>query len=206
MIISESKKFLFFHIPKTAGQSISRGLLPFTDNTMKTFLSKFYSPTRTHNFLNYNHINQTIALDIYPELKDICQDFFEFVFVRNPYTRVLSMYGQMKKNEQFTGRFYNLNEFIINLQKYNTEGTYPVIFNSQLFWLDNPLTVNIHWYQMENLRTSWIHIKDRLKIDLELPFVNKNPFPTDIKQLSGKQRLMIYSLYKEEFERFDYPK
>ena len=206
MIISESKKFLFFHIPKTAGKSIRRGLTPFADNTMKTFLSKFYSPTRTHNFLNIDHINQTIALDIYPELKDICQDFFEFVFVRNPYTRVLSMYGQMKKNEQFTGVNYNLHQFINELQKYNDEAIFPINFNSQLFWLNNPLTDKIHYFKMENLSNNWTEISNRLDIIFQLPLINKNPFPTDIKQLSGKQRLSIYNLYKAEFERFDYPK
>jgi hypothetical protein len=206
VIISDSKKFLFFHIPKTAGQSISRGLLPYTGNTMKTFLSKFYSPTRKHDFLNYNHVNQTIALDIYPELKDICQNFFEFAFDRNPYPRVLSMYGQIKKNEQFTGVNYNLNKFINELQKYNDEAIFPINFNSQLFWLNNPLTDKIHYFKMENLSNNWTEISHRLDIIFQLPFINKNPFPTDIKQLSGKQRLIIYNLYKAEFERFDYPK
>jgi hypothetical protein len=80
MIISDSRKFVFVHIPKNAGTSIRAALEGFADGQSAA------SPDTTHETLS-------ALIARHPELKT----YFKFAFVRNPWERLVSFFFHSKQ-------------------------------------------------------------------------------------------------------------
>jgi hypothetical protein len=72
-MISHEYKCIFIHIPRTAGTSIEQSIKP---------------DWRFRNFRDEKHILASTAKHLY---KDYWNDYFKFSFVRNPWSRMLSM-------------------------------------------------------------------------------------------------------------------
>jgi len=88
MVLSESKQFLFVHIPKTAGTSIRHVLEPYAVTDLLGHSRHLEQYIRTHNrfppHLTYADAARTVRLDL--------NRLFKFTFVRNPWARYVSMY------------------------------------------------------------------------------------------------------------------
>lgn len=80
MIISDSCKFVFVHIPRNAGSSVRVALKPFGDDQWAG------SRLRWHEML-------PALISRHPELKT----HFKFAFVRNPWERVVSLFCYAKE-------------------------------------------------------------------------------------------------------------
>ena len=80
MIISASRQFVFVHIPKNAGTSISAVLMPFADGQSAAL------PDTTHETV-------PALLSRHPELAG----YFKFAFVRNPWERLVSLFFYAKQ-------------------------------------------------------------------------------------------------------------
>jgi hypothetical protein len=104
MLISKNKDFVFFHIPKTAGGSITVLLSKYSDNHNKDkqpinkskpgWMTRYHVPTKRQSF---NHMHSFVD----PSYNDYdCKNMFSFSFVRNPYTRIISLYKFLKKYEK----------------------------------------------------------------------------------------------------------
>ena len=80
MIVSTRHKFIFVHIPKTAGSSITTALKPYgRDNKLAAASTK-------HETLGELFARQRIAPGLY----------FKFGFVRNPWCRMVSFYFYLR--------------------------------------------------------------------------------------------------------------
>ena len=99
MIISHSKKFIFVHIQKTAGTSITRHLdkyITYQDlllggTEFGEKLNKLYK----ERFNLHKHSYAQKIKEIMGE--DVWNDYFSFSFVRNPYDRAVSLYNWCRK-------------------------------------------------------------------------------------------------------------
>jgi chondroitin 4-sulfotransferase 11 len=80
MLISTEKKFLFFHIQKTAGSSIARLLKSQAPDT-RPFLGQ------------HDH-----ALWAKKHLASEWDDYYKFAFVRNPWDRLVSWYQMIRQD------------------------------------------------------------------------------------------------------------
>jgi chondroitin 4-sulfotransferase 11 len=78
MLISTEKKFLFFHIQKTAGSSVARLLKSQAPDT-RPFLGQ------------HDH-----ALWVKKHLASEWDDYYKFAFVRNPWDRLVSWYQMIR--------------------------------------------------------------------------------------------------------------
>ena len=108
MIISDSHKFVFHHVPKTGGSSITAALAPYCRNYEGEVPSEethgwqfaFHQPNFMHHPVN--------------NLPDRPKDYFSFAFVRNPFDAVVSAWNPEKfkyfdefvDHEIFTGIEY----------------------------------------------------------------------------------------------------
>lgn len=96
-MVNHKHKFIFLHIPKTAGCSIGRTLFKAFNITDKT-----YEGFRIH------HDDLT---------DEILQDYFVFTFVRNPWDRLWSQY----KFRHFLIDYYPFNDVVPNIENHFKE-------------------------------------------------------------------------------------
>lgn len=86
MIVSTEKKFIFFHIPKTGGHSVTYRLEKFLDKRFeddnKARIHTYHENGNLHSGVNAERVKY---LKAHPEI-------FSFAFVRNPWDRAFSFY------------------------------------------------------------------------------------------------------------------
>lgn len=87
MILSHSKKFIFFACGKTGTTSIEAVLKPYHDGD-ETLASLYEAVVATNN--NPKHVRPEMAKKHLPA--EVWNDYFKFVFVRNPWDWVVSQY------------------------------------------------------------------------------------------------------------------
>tara|TARA_B100000287_G_scaffold423464_1_gene466760 strand:+ start:113 stop:736 length:624 start_codon:yes stop_codon:yes gene_type:complete len=99
MIINHKYKFVFLHIPKTAGTSITKALSPFC-NKWDTILGCDCGPeeiVKDDGFKIHKHSN---AQDIKTYMtSERWTNYFKFTFVRNPVDRAVSLYEWWKRTD-----------------------------------------------------------------------------------------------------------
>jgi Sulfotransferase family len=93
MIISHSRKFVFIHIHKTAGESISEALVPFLakgdfilGTTLRGELANAWYERR-HGLQKHSGVRKVKGY-----LGDAWDGYLKFSFVRDPYDRLRSLY------------------------------------------------------------------------------------------------------------------
>ena len=93
MLISDSHKFVFHHVPKTGGSSITAALAPYSRNYAGVV------PEETDGWqfaFHHPHYMHHRVKNIVPrpsttyEARDIPESYYSFAFVRNPYEVVVS--------------------------------------------------------------------------------------------------------------------
>lgn len=108
MEISHSNKFLFVHIPKTAGTSVSEVLRPYSNtlkpNPLRTAAHALRLRTSPDRSWFEQHDSVRVILERWG--KEVLSEYFSFAFVRNPYEHAMSHYFYTK-NYKF-GLFNNL--------------------------------------------------------------------------------------------------
>lgn len=92
--MSDTKRFLFIHIPKTAGTSIRQVLEPYGVTDYLAYsrgLEKYVSVKRKFPpHLSYAGAAEVLTMDL--------SCFYKFTFVRNPWDRFVSMYEYFRKD------------------------------------------------------------------------------------------------------------
>lgn len=102
-MITDSKKLIFIHIPKTAGTSIKHSL---------SITNRDVGYHATHDKVKSRYPNKW-------------KTYFKFTFVRNPFDRVYSIFSYYKMGKTTTSVDPNVipatfEEFVLNLDKYLT--------------------------------------------------------------------------------------
>lgn len=221
MILSKTHKFIYIANPRTGSTSISSLLKQYDDLRI---LPNFTNFLKIHNIHNPNHLLQNEAKSFLSESNEILDtsDFYEFMFVRNPYTRLISLYmltihkskhpytiqndiheTSIKQNKAHNfDLFLNKCEDVLNGVKLDDLTKF-----NQLDYFKNPFTQNMHVYKFEELETSWTKIQNDIGLNLgTLPKLQSSPINNNPDILNYKQKDRIYNLFKEEFEKFRYSK
>ncbi|MAZ54626.1 MAG: hypothetical protein CMP55_02330 [Flavobacteriales bacterium] len=184
------KNCLFFHIPKTAGISVSKSL--FGD-------------------VEWGHRGVSFYKSYYGE--DTFNTLYKFCFVRNPYKRLFSAYTFLKQgginnqdlefSKSYLKEYINFNEFVLKgLEK--KEIMNWVHFKPQYTFIcdENDKVVMDFIGKVENLNTDFNTVCKQLNIKSELQTLNKskiikNEFSEEIKNI-------IKLKYQKDFNLF-YP-
>ncbi|MEO0925621.1 MAG: sulfotransferase family 2 domain-containing protein [Cyanobacteria bacterium J06643_13] len=133
MIIADSKKLLFVHIYKTGGSSITSLLAPYISEEFRHKNPQTSGDRwqKSWHFDRRQHSKFAKALAVL-EQSDIdlnLDDYLEFVFVRNPYSWVLSIW-----NNFYSSARRNLPDTWDNKLKFALRGVLNKKLDSQYFY------------------------------------------------------------------------
>lgn len=210
MVYSHKKKFLFIHIPKTAGTSLrevlnrhaaSPGLLNFLSRRI-TRLSpglgqRFFYRWRT--FEPHIHFSEVQGLLPSRELESC----FKFCFVRNPYERLVSFFRHIEKlqTHPYHQRVKNWGGFpglVENLEE--------LAEPSQLsYTLDREGRPSMDFVgRLENIDRDYEIVAKRLGLEAQLPHRNANPGGRWRDFYTDALRRQVRRYYDEDFVEFGY--
>jgi|19_taG_2_1085344.scaffolds.fasta_scaffold00919_7 hypothetical protein len=188
MLLSHKHKFIFIHIPKTGGTSIKRALLPYSDVE-----NRDESKHKTSVFWKKQLGKKT------------WKSYFKFVFVRNPWDRMVSRrYYQMFVNGDEKARdrglaFKDFEEFL------GSDRSRLVINQSRYF--HNKFGKNMVDFvgRFENFQEQFDQVCDKIGIDkIELSHLNSSPRGEYRQYYNDKTKKIVEKACKDDIMRYGY--
>jgi chondroitin 4-sulfotransferase 11 len=200
MIINHKYQFIFIHIQKTAGTSITNALynLPETNNLY-----------HSHSMINLLDDGEYV-------------DYFKFCFVRNPFDRLLSWYNMILKkgfhndwskyileNSTNFSEFLELTDIVIEKNPLELQSTidYPksISFNQLDYITDKLGKIQCDFIgRFENISNDFNILSQMLNIKLELNHLNKfehKHYSDCYNQIDIEN---VSKLYQRDIEYFNY--
>ncbi|PKN16426.1 MAG: transposase [Deltaproteobacteria bacterium HGW-Deltaproteobacteria-23] len=207
MLISRSRKFIFVHIYKNAGTSITNALLPFAstaferkaDNLLRKYNIRYFDPLRYDD----NHGHLTAAQLISKISPGKFKQYFSFAIVRNPWDWQASLYTFMLKNRE-----HRQHELIKSLGS----------FDSYIEWrcreevrLQKDFVFDEHGHQLvsfigryENLAEDFKIICQRIGISAELPKLNTSQTRPYQEYYNKETISMVADTFAPDINAFGY--
>ena len=184
MIYSNSNKFMFYHIPKTAGTSLHTVLKRYAVGP---------HVNEPHLTRARSHVGVEPTWDKYKG-----SEYFSFAIVRNPYDRMFSLYNFLKRRRVIKE---TLEEFINKMDRepsqfklLNYNGVVPLSFVGKF----------------ENLEEDFNFIADKIKIKeryKDLPKLFKAVNNGNYKeQINNELKAIIDEKHHDDFINFNYKK
>ena len=123
--ISHKHKFIFFAFPKTGSESVRQMLDPYSD------IKAVHKSKITKDNPFYTHITPEETKKIFIKKGWNFDDYFKFACIRNPYSRLLSLYNMTFKNSAPP----HFSDWILTLHPHSKErGNW--FLNGQLAFID----------------------------------------------------------------------
>lgn len=149
MIINHSHKFVFIHIPKAAGTTVTRALSDLTRYCDQEIggsgLGEAAQAYYAQRFGLRKHSRAEEVMKVMG--RDTYMSYFRFAFVRNPYTRLASAYHFLKSWEGLPERFRVQLDGFADLESFLESDLWTsaqpgrgpdAIFQPQARWLFSP--------------------------------------------------------------------
>ena len=186
MIISHKHEFIFFHIPKTGGSSLTTHL-------------------RKHGEIERRYHPHSFSFDLNRE-------FFRFGFFRNPWDRFVSKYfyfkayGKQKKGNDFhsgeiVNRYNSFREFTLNLSNVYEEFRSPH-WNLQVNWIKDRIDFI---GRFENFQQDVNIVCDKIGIPHQnLPHKKKSNHIHYTEYYDDETRSIVAEKYAKDIEYFGY--
>jgi hypothetical protein len=205
MLVSYHKKFLFVHIFKTAGTSITDSLARYCYRPGSTRPSNWMAYLST----NWEKIHRTpikkhaTALEIRDSLdRDVFESFFKFTFVRNPWDWQVSLYHYIlehpeNRGHEETRKMGNFRNFVLSREGSTFTQT------GCLTDADGNLLVDFVG-KFENLDRDFGTVCEKAGISAHLPHINKTQRSGYRDYYDSDTRVLTAKLYAEDIERFGY--
>lgn len=209
MLISESKKFLFVHVQKTAGRSF--------EALLKTHIPDLKNICGTHDH----------AIWAKETLGEEWSDYYKVAFVRNPWDRLVSWYtmirekGQPTRYKRFTGlgKYNKLRHYVLENSNsfeeflYNcvdtiddTDGKKSFLYNQLDYVSDEAGALLVDFIgRFENLHDDSRTVFKNLGISgASLPHKNSSNHRHYLSYYTDETRDLVAERYARDIEFFGY--
>jgi hypothetical protein len=209
MLLSLEKNFLFIHIPKTAGSSVTRALAPWCVKPQRTqwrrLLSHLPVPEKPQNAFLRQHDKASWAKHKLPA--EIYDSAYKFAVVRNPFELAVSSYYFRRKHlsgrRRNRARVLDFKTFLRYLERKNR-----FVRVDQTSWISDRhgnLIID-EVLRFETLAEQFNALVERLGLpgEVKLPRTNVNA-PYDYRAVyDDEAKSIVRRLFFRDFERFGY--
>ena len=205
MLLSTSKKFIFFHNYKVAGTSVRKALKCF-ESMPFYYASRFFQKAGADKngvFEMFNsHVSSNVAKKYLP--KKMFNEYFKFGFVRNPWSWQVSLYFYMLKNKK-----HYQHDHVASLGTFNAYLRWRVEnelrLQKQFFYDSNSDLVVDFIGKHENINNDFKTICLKLGLhDIELPVLNVSSSASWVDQYNLESFNLVKDAYKDDIECFCY--
>lgn len=206
-MISRTNKFIFIHVPKAAGQSVTRALRPHVLPAHQMVLQRVFRTLLRHKKYDLFKLHpgggHGDAATHRAALGDAYADYFSFGFVRNPWDRMISIRSFHKNRPHDT--FYHVSnngtvgEFLDALQERG--------FRQQIDYLSDPETKELivsRVGRFERLAEDFNEICASLGLAAQLPHKNASKHDDYRRYYSDKDRETVQRICDRDIAAFGY--
>lgn len=219
MLLSTDHKFIFVHIPKTAGSALHNALLPYATLPRRTLLRSALRrlPLVEDATTAHFRIHDT-AKKIRTKLSnEVWDQYYSFAVVRNPFDHAISHYEYMKqyRNKNIAEEFENFSfEEYLN-HRLSPRNIFDRIFakmpNQSYFVTENGKILVNKIFKYENLTAEISDLSEKLgglTLDVKKTNVTKSRrIERKIDYYKNQNSIdLVLELYSEDFDTFSYTK
>lgn len=205
MIISNEKKFIFIHLPKTAGMSIKKALKKYDDRglilkMLDTPIARRIPYVKDMNPLKFH--GKAFEFQEYLS-EEIFNKYFKFVFVRNPWSWLVSMYYYIIENSwHHLYKIVNRMSFSKFLYWRKTSSNF---YLQKDFVVDKNDNIIVDYIgKVENIKQDFDNICNKIKVDAKLPHKNKSGHKNYKKYYNHETIKLVEEHYAADIDLFDY--
>ena len=215
-MISRKNKFLFVHIPKTAGNSITKALQEFSDIQ----LTAAPSPSGISNGDNFwvtdkffGSIKHWSLAQFENALKDDIESYISFSCVRNPWDRLVSAYFFFKqagveldsraKKLGVPSDVFNPEEFRLMIESDSMD--IRKILRPQVEFLASNRSTKVQLIRYENLDNDFNSVIKTIGLpEIKLPLLNKSKRSEHKAVLDKNSSDLVRDNYHSDITSFNY--
>ena len=191
MLVSHKHKFVFIHIPKTAGSSVTVSLKNLGQDDAKS---------------SYQHITCQNLKKIFDNQRWTWSDYFKFSFVRNPFARIVSEFHYVKDGHNKNRKKYKFDFKKFICKKYFETHVWHHHADPQLNFISLNKKIEVDFIgRVENLQQDLNIICDKIGIPRqELPHYNKTEHKHYTEYYDDETRQLVAEKYAKDIEYFGY--
>lgn len=208
MLVSHEHRFIFVHVPKTAGLSVAAAFDPFRHRAEDLVVNRALSQLG----INVNHFGplpwrririHATADQIRRVLgAKVFDSYFKFAFVRNPWDRMVSYYHYIQSRESHhRGRKVRELSFADYLEyegRRNKVGQWAILSDKRGRLLMDRVG------RFESLADDFREIADQLGVTAELPHRNATKHAAYQTYYDDETRQIVSHYWADEIEQFGY--
>jgi hypothetical protein len=207
--LSYSHRFIFIHVYRAGGQSVSAALSPYSTVPRRTLLARVplarrLAKRQLYSLRGYNHGHIKARELKAPLPPDVFDTFFKFAFVRNPWDWQVSIYHYIRQRTDHPDHeFYrSLHTFDAYLDwQINTKGAE---LQSEFVLSESGDMLVDFVGRYERLAEDFAAVCDRIGIECCLPHVNRSSHGDFRDYYTPDMRELVEEVYKADIELFGY--
>ena len=209
MLISHTHRFLFVHVPKTAGSSVTAALQPFCDQPEKVWFNRMLSSVGLNvNWLGpvawrrgRKHTTAGQMRRMYP--LELFQEYYKFAFVRNPWDLMVSYYHFIQSRTE-----HHRSTKVLKLDSFEAYLAYEIKrdkISQTRFLMDANGELLVDYVGcFESLAEHFNVIRSALNIDAELEHRNSSNHRDYQSYYDATTRQMVAEHWRQDIEQFGY--
>jgi len=205
MLISKKNNFIFIHIYKNAGTSITNALEKHCTNSASILTSHAlqrigitpnFGPSPYPGHITAEQLIQKIGADTF-------NSYFSFAVVRNPWDWQTSLYKYALKNKNHYQ--HELTKSFSSFQKYiEWRCSEEIRLQKDFIYSSNNKKLVSQIYRYENIQEDFKKICKRININEQLPTLNTSE-KSDYKSFyNSKSKRLIEKSFHDDIELFNY--
>jgi len=207
--LSYSHRFIFIHVYRAGGNSVSAALSPYSTVPHRTLLARVPLARRlakrqlySLRGYNYGHIKARELKAALPP--DVFDTFFKFTFVRNPWDWQVSIYHYIRQRIDHPEHalFKSLRTFDEYLDwRINVKGAE---LQSEFVLSESGDMLVDFVGRYETLAEDFDAVCDRIGIECALPHINRSRHGDFREYYTPETRALVEEVYKADIELFGY--